>query len=189
MPPAAEMQRFCDAPTKTLERHELAVEVHRRVSRYLARTLSDPDLIADLTQEAVLAVLRYADRLREAGAFWGWVYRIASNKRRQHFRDRERFRRIVSKSDLAHRRESSGDEGWQHACGAELSAHTNAALVRLPDRYREAIRLRVLEGYAHADVARLIGCSPAVSRQMCHRAKASLRSDGRLRALAGVNAA
>jgi RNA polymerase sigma-70 factor (ECF subfamily) len=44
------------------------------------------------------------------------------------------------------------------------------AVARLPDRLREVFVLRVVEGYAHHDIASLLGISESSSKVRLHRA-------------------
>ena len=72
----------------------LAALVGERVYAHVNRVTLDAELAQDLTQETLLEVHRSLDRLREEDRFWIWVFRIASNKTRQHFRLESRRRML-----------------------------------------------------------------------------------------------
>src|SRR5947209_18460552 len=59
---------------------EALVERWRRpVARFLFRCTGRADLVQDLCQEVFLRVYQAGPRYREAGAFPGWLFRIALN--------------------------------------------------------------------------------------------------------------
>jgi DNA-directed RNA polymerase specialized sigma24 family protein len=51
------------------------------------------------------------------------------------------------------------------------------AIERLPDAYREALRLVNWEGCSHAEAAQILGCSVNAVALRLHKAKARLRED------------
>jgi RNA polymerase sigma-70 factor (ECF subfamily) len=65
-----------------------------------------------------------------------------------------------------------------------LAGQARAAILRLPDLYRDAFVLRDLEEMTTAEVAEILGIETAAVRQRVHRARLMLR--GYLSALAGV---
>ena len=59
----------------------------RRVYAYIRRVTLKEDVAADLAQDTVVAVLNHLSGLRQHDRFWPWVFRIANNGIRQHYRE------------------------------------------------------------------------------------------------------
>jgi RNA polymerase sigma factor (sigma-70 family) len=144
---------------------------------FLLRETGDREVTADLTAEVFAAVFLVARRFRArgAGSARPWVLGIARNKlresrRRGRVEDRARRRlafepEVLDDDDLARVEEL--------AAGAEPPVLE--LVEQLPERQRDAVRSRVIEGREYGDVARELGCSELVARQRVSRGLARLR--------------
>jgi RNA polymerase sigma factor (sigma-70 family) len=143
---------------------------------FLLRETGDREVTADLTAEVFAAVFLVARRFRArgAGSARPWVLGIARNKlresrRRGRVEDRARRRlafepEVLDDDDLAR---------VEELAGAEIPVLE--LVEQLPERQREAVRSRVVEGREYGDVARELGCSELVARQRVSRGLARLR--------------
>lgn len=135
----------------------------------LARRMAGAQAADDLTQEIFVRAWRKLDTFRGDARFGTWLYRLAMNlilSRREAMRRREdRFRtgeRIL--------------EGFHARPGTPgLSVDLEAAVERLPDGAREIFVLYDVEGYTHAEIARMLEVSTGTSKSQLHRARALLR--------------
>ncbi len=153
---------------------ELCHREWRPIYALLYAALQDRAEAQDLTQEVFLRALGALGRFREGEApFRAFLKAIARNL----LRDRWRGRR-PGPVDLALVREMpSGDADLAEASAAEAErARLLAALGALPDDYQVVVRLRLLEGRSSAEVATILGRSPAATRQLLHRALGALRA-------------
>ncbi len=161
-------------------RAQLVARIRRRVLGYLSRMTGDDDQAADLTQDTLVAVLQTLDSLRDADRFWPWIYSIAANKARQHFRT-ERRRRALQPAVLARSPGASGvapgPEGLDLLSRNELIRLTRLAIDNLAGRYRLVLVMRFYEARPHADIARTLACSELNARATCFRAKLALRQE------------
>lgn len=68
----------------------LAILVRPQISSYIHRHVHDEHTAEDLTQETLLALIRYLRRIHisQESAFWAWVYRTALSKVQDHGRRR-----------------------------------------------------------------------------------------------------
>ena len=64
----------------------LVVKYHDRLLCHIRRRVTDPDLAKDLTQETWLKAYRAIQSYRCDSAFYSWLYRIAENVIKDHFR-------------------------------------------------------------------------------------------------------
>lgn len=139
------------------ERHGAAV------LRFARRMLSDENHAHDILQETFLVVARDAAAFR-TGSAKAWLLEIASRRVRDEFRRRRR----------AQRRERAGAR--QEAVeDPEVSDELDAALARLPAAQRAALELRVVDGLAHAEVARILGVSLRTTKEWTKLGLARLR--------------
>jgi len=154
-----------DAFAHLMARHErgvLSVALSRLPSLEEAR---------DAAQETFVRAYLSLSSLRDPGAFRAWVTRIARGTATDAAR---RLQREVLAGDLA------GEEG-ERAQGpsetAAVSPEVRQALERLPRLSRLAVILHYTGGYSHAEVAELLGLTPAAVKTRLSRALGRLRKE------------
>jgi len=153
---------------------EIMLASERRVSLLAWRILGDAEEVKEATQETFLRVFRHLRRFDERLDFFGWLFRISVNVCRD-IEKRRRRRWIFAPLERAFSVASS-------ARGAEetLTANDDAALLTraidaLPRKERLAVILREVEELPTADVAAILGVSPATVRVQVSKARAKLR--------------
>lgn len=119
------------------------------------------------------AFLRAYDALRASEGEMNlrpWLYRIAHNQSLNILRDRS----------LAHDELSEGIDGVERPDQAfeknERLRDTLAAVTALPERQRNAIILRELEGRGYEEIATQLGVTGGAVRQLLSRARTTLRA-------------
>lgn len=143
------------------------------VSRFLARRVVDPQLVADLTAEVFHEVIRSAHTYRAGrGSELGWLYGIARNvlandRRREGLRLRaERGaagRRLLDDDDIARLEERIDAESAARRLRQALSA--------LPESERAVVELVAVDGLSLKDAASVLGIRPGTARVRMHRAR------------------
>ena len=163
----------------------LVVRYQHRVFRLACRLTSETDA-PDVVQETFLQIYRHLSTFRGDALFSTWVYRIATNVGLMHRRARAR-RPTEPLDEFLPRFDADGTfEATPDALRIpsrvdelldrhELARKAQAAVVRLPDLYREAFVLRDLEELCTAEVALVLGVEPATVRQRVHRARLLVR--------------
>lgn len=136
-----------------------------RYAFWLAR---DPGVAEDVVQETLLRAWRSLDSLSDDGAARPWLLTIA---RREHARlyERKRFD-MVDVDALDERDNAALAVSDDHDAG-----DVRAAMLALPDDYREPLVLQVLMGYTTDEIAQHLGLTNgAVLTRLC-RARQKLR--------------
>lgn len=147
------------------------------VQRFVARRVADPHLVADLTAEVFLAVIRSAHTYRaDRGSVVGWLYGVAHNvvsaERRRRAREHRAHERVAG------RRELTGEDvaRIEDRIDAEARARQlGAAMDRLSAGERAVLELVVLDGLTVTDAAHALHIQPVTARVRLHRAKRALR--------------
>jgi len=154
---------------------------HRgEIYAYLVRMIRDPELAADMTQDAFVRAYRaYAD-LDDPAKARAWLYQIAHRVAL----DEIRRRRIIRFVPWAGESRGSSPSAEHVVLEGRLSGDLERALRRIPDRQRSALLLAEVHEMTGLELAAAMGTSHVAARALLTRARESLR-----RALAEERAA
>jgi RNA polymerase sigma-70 factor (ECF subfamily) len=145
----------------------------KRVFNYLLRLTGRPEDAMDLSQEAFLKAYQNIRKLDDPARFGPWLYRIAHNEAHSLFRRR---RPETALTDL-----SGGDAPSErnHAPGfsMDLSLAVTAALDRLNPEQREAVVLKVYEGFKFDEMAEVLGCPVSTVKSRLYTALDLLKTE------------
>src|ERR1700733_3957022 len=135
----------------------------RSLWAYLARVSSDPALADDLMQESFVRFLCAAPPLDGEVASRRYLFRIATNLLRDHWR-RQRSTPIDEIPE-----ELFATKG--HAAQSDALAMLGPALAQLRPRDRQLLWLAYAEGYGHREIAEVTGLASASIRLLLFRAR------------------
>ncbi len=154
-----------------------------RVLRYASRLLSDRAEAEDVAQDAMLRLWRVAPVWRAGEAQVStWLYRVATNLCTDRLRGRGR--KPVVTSDDAPEIADGGVGAEAGLIEADRMAALQAALDTLPDRQRQAVVLRHIEGLTNPDIAQVMDIGVEAVESLTARGKRALAA-----ALSGQKAA
>jgi len=157
----------------------LAEEAEGRLRAYIYRVTLDHDLTQDLSQEALLQMVKSLTSLKKAERFWPWLYRIAQSKIQQYYKTRQRKAAIsetdIYKDFLAHRAGDRHEDGLAQLARKELSKKVMSAMQKLQQQYRAVLSLRCLEQLSYSDIGVAMECSEVTARVLFFRAKQALK--------------
>lgn len=143
-----------------------------RVYRYLDRLSGEPDLAADLTQEAFVRLYR---RGAAPDAPVAWLITVATNLFRNARSTRARRTRLLTTARGAALVADPPPSPAQAVDAAEAGRRVREALDRLPDRERRLLLLRA-EGYSYRDIAIALELNDASVGTLLARAKRAFRT-------------
>ena len=151
----------------------LTVRLVPRVLGYAARLLGDRAEAEDVAQEAMLRLWRVAPEWRQGEAkVTTWLYRVTTNLCTDRLRVRRR--RQVSTLDDAPDIEDGAPAAVSVLMESDRMAALNAALVALPDRQREAVVLRHIEGLTNPEIAAVMDIGIEAVESLIARGKRAL---------------
>ncbi len=128
----------------------------KRVYNYLLRITANREDALDLTQDTFLKAYQNLRKLDDPGRFAPWLYRIAHNEAYSMFRKR-RPETDVDEIEP----ESTGNKvtvGGSSVFPIELSLAVTSALDRLSVDQREAVVLKVYQGFKFEEMAEILSC-------------------------------
>ena len=144
-----------------------------RILRYAGRLLADRSEAEDVAQEAMLRLWRVAPDWRQQEAKVStWLYRVATNLCTDRLRARKR--RQTDALDLVAEPEDGAPGVVAGLITADRMAALNAALAGLPDRQREAVVLRHIEGLTNPEIAEILHIGVEAVESLTARGKRTL---------------
>ena len=149
---------------------ETIVERYRRaLMRYVSRLLP-PERAEDVVQQSFVNAYEAMHRDGAELNLKPWLYRIAHNTALNALRDRGlQHDELDERIDGVER----PDQALERAQGLR---DVLVAVQALPDRQRDAIVLRELEGRSYEEIALALGVTDGAVRQLLNRARNSLRA-------------
>lgn len=128
----------------------------KRVYNYLLRITGNREDALDLAQDVFLKAYQNLRKLEEPGRFAPWLYRIAHNEAYSMFRKR---RPETDVDDMEPRSTEGGiTVGGSSVFPIELSLSVASALGRLSDEQREAVVLKIYQGFKFEEMADILEC-------------------------------
>lgn len=152
----------------------LAQRLTPRVLGYAARLLGgDRAEAEDVAQEAMLRLWRIAPDWRQGEAqVTTWLYRVVTNLCTD--RQRGRRRRGAMALDDAPEVADAAPGAVAGLIAADRTAALQAALAALPDRQRQAVVLRHIEGLPNPEIARVMDIGVEAVESLTARGKRAL---------------
>jgi RNA polymerase sigma-70 factor, ECF subfamily len=136
----------------------------------------------DLAQETFVRVFKSCKSFRTNERFSTWLYTIAANLARNHFRWRSRHPAVSLETETSDADQTLGSTLTandpapnEQTLAAERAAAVQAAVSRLPEELREAIVLCEWEERTVAEAAMILQATPKAIESRLYRARQILR--------------
>lgn len=143
-----------------------------RIYAHAHRMLRNQADAEDVAQEAMLRLWRIAPEWRQGEAkVTTWLYRVVANL----CTDRLRRARTKPLDAVAEPEDGAASVAQQMQTRARIDA-LHGALATLPDRQREAVVLRHIEGLANPEIAEIMQISIEATESLTARGKRALAS-------------
>lgn len=151
----------------------LTLRLTPRVMAHAGRMLGNHSEAEDVAQEAMLRLWRAAPDWRQGEAkVTTWLYRVVGNLCIDRLR---RARNVALDAIEEPADKAKGPEGRLQDNARARALQT--ALARLPDRQRQAVVLRHIEGLSNPVIASVMGISVEAVESLTARARRSLAAD------------
>jgi RNA polymerase sigma-70 factor (ECF subfamily) len=146
---------------------------------WLQELLHDEQTSLDLVQETFAQATRHIGSLRDPERFGAWLFGIAHQKCRQHWR-KQRPARAWESLDAEDREASCADETdpapdeW--LIRKEAREQFYRALAELTPEHRAVVLLHFLEGFSLEEIGRVTGAPVGTVKSRLHYARKALKT-------------
>ena len=147
----------------------------KRVYNYLLRITANREDALDLTQDTFLKAYQNLRKLDDPGRFAPWLYRIAHNEAYSMFRKRKPETDVDALAPEA--TETKISVGGSPVFPIELSLAVASALGRLSVDQREAVVLKIYQGFKFEEMAEILNCPASTVKSRLYTALELLKAD------------
>jgi len=152
------------------------------VFHFLCRMVGNEDDANDLAQETFARVFRARASFRPGEKFSTWLFTIAANLARNHFRWRARHPNVSLEAESGEAEQTLGSTlpsddpaPNEQALTAERAQAVRSAVGKLPEDLREAIVLCEWQELSVAEAAAILESTPKAVESRLYRARQILR--------------
>jgi RNA polymerase sigma-70 factor (ECF subfamily) len=123
----------------------------------------------DITQETFLIVYRKLRNLRKTNSLTNWIYTITLNLVRENLRKKYRMKLLdnLNENLIFYNDENNSNE--------EIKEKIRTAIEKLPEKQREAINLKFMEGLKIKEISKIMECKDGTIKAHIFRGIKTLR--------------
>ena len=145
---------------------------------YLYRTVGDYETAADLSQEVFVRIYRSRKKYRPKAAFSSYIFTIAANLAKNHFRWKKRHPEAELSDAISGALtddDTESSDPSRHLEATEEGKKIKAAVQRLPEKFRTPVILYHFNELPQSEIAKILGCSEKAVETRLYRARKQLR--------------
>jgi len=147
----------------------------KRVYNYLLRITANREDALDLTQDVFLKAYQNLRKLDDTSRFAPWLYRIAHNEAYSMFRKR---RPETDVDELEPESTETGiTVGGSSVFPMELTLAVASALERLSKEQREAVVLKIYQGFKFEEMSEILECPVSTVKSRLYTALELLKKE------------
>ena len=147
---------------------------NERIYLYMRRLGHNRQVSEDLTQESFIQAWQHINQLKNGKALNSWLYRIASNVSKLHWR-RHKGRESASIEAIGIDVPESDEDGSNRVEHYEQLGRLKDAVAALPIKLRQAIVLHYMQQLTIAEAAEAAGIRQGTFKSRLNRALETLR--------------
>jgi len=163
------LDRFEDGDQGALE--EIVSKYQKPIFFFILRMVWDEADAADLSQKTFINAFRNIGRFNRRSNLKTWLYRIAINVCKNHFRDDPRRREVNIEGMVIADQKNPLD----HVISEQETTGLSLALNHLPEKQRYTVILKVYQGLKYREIAAISGCSEGAAKANFHFGVKKLR--------------
>jgi RNA polymerase sigma-70 factor, ECF subfamily len=169
------VQRAQEGDERAFE--QIVKQHQQRVFGLIARILHQRDIVEDIAQQVFLKVYLSLNRFDQRAAFSAWLYRIAKNECWDYLR-KKKIRPLLYESELSKeqvlalsRKPSFGRRAARLDDRTETNNMLQSVLEILPERDRQLLLLKEVEGFSVQELADVFGLNVNTLKARLFRAR------------------
>lgn len=132
--------------------------------------IKDDDIAQDVMQEAFIKAFKKIGSYNGTASFGSWLKRIVINQSLDWLK-KQRIETVELKEEVAY---LSTDEPWEVENDISMAV-IYRCIESLPQKCKNVVKLYLLEGYDHQEVAQILEISEVASRSQLSRGKSKLK--------------
>ena len=155
-----------------------------KLFNYLVRCLQNEEDAADAAQDTFVRVYQNCTKFDARAKFSTWLYAIATNRVKDHYRHRSRHPQV----SLDAENEATGDDFRESVPehnptpsesleGAERVQAISKAVAELPEELRTPLILSEYEELSHAEIGEILKCTAKAVETRIYRARKLLQGN------------
>ncbi len=153
---------------------ELVEQHSAEIFAYVWRLLRETHDAEDCLQETFLRAFRSYGRVRAGTNYRAWLYKIATNTARSHWKRRQR--QEARTIDLDPEWQADGMSVADRVERKTLLAAVARAVETLPEQQRAALIMRKYQELSYAEIAAALECTEAAARANVYQAVKKLQT-------------
>ena len=142
----------------------------RKMMSICMRYAHNRDQAQDIMQDGFVKVFQKMDHYRGDGPLGGWIARTMVNTALDHIRRNKPYDHSLDLTEAEHLHQED-----EQVLSAMSTDELMALIQSLPTGYRTVFNLFAIEGYAHKEIAEMLGVSENTSKSQFMKARAYLR--------------
>lgn len=144
------------------------------VKRFIFTYVKDASVTDDLVQDVFLKVYLKLDTFEDRSSLKTWLYRIAINRCKDHFRSWHYQKvQLTKKLDLLHLKSGKTPEHYLLKKSEDLSLARE--ILSLNPKYREVILLYYYRDFSISEISQILNLKASTARTRMQRARAQLK--------------
>jgi len=153
-------------------------DYHQKVYNTAITMLGNAEDAEDVVQEIFMKIYRKVSSFDGRSKIGTWLYRIAVNVCIDHVRRNKvlRTKTLSVEEETLINLQEKGNEVEKSVTSGEVNKITRNAITRLSPKLRTVVVLRDLQGFAHAEIAVILGCSKGTVSSRLSRGRLKLRA-------------
>jgi RNA polymerase sigma-70 factor (ECF subfamily) len=163
------LDRFKAGDRGALE--QIVSRYQKAIFFFILRMVWDETDAADLSQRTFVNAFRNIRGFDGRSSFKTWLYRIAINVCKNHFRDDPRRREVNIEGVVL----VDGTNALEHMISEEERRRLSLALNELPEKQRHTIILKVHQELTYKEIAEITGSSEGTAKANFHFGVKKLR--------------
>ncbi|MDH5445834.1 MAG: RNA polymerase sigma factor [Gammaproteobacteria bacterium] len=153
---------------------ELVSRHQKALFQFVWKRIGHESDALDLVQKVFIQVFSKAEQFRGDANFKTWLYQIAINHCKNHYRSKERQRiDDVEIDDLKLQSDTNTQEEIEDI---EQKRILNKAIMKLPDKQRLTLELHLYQGHTFPEVAEILGCAVGTAKANYHHAIITMKN-------------
>jgi RNA polymerase sigma-70 factor (ECF subfamily) len=157
-------------------------ELRDRLRAFIARRVENPADVEDLLQEVFLRIHQHLSTVRDTGRLLPWIFQMARNVITDYYRAASRRHEIPAHPPY----NSEGDMGARESAASlqseeqtshqyDLALCLTPLIARLPEPYREAVRLVEIDGRPQRELSERLAVSLSGAKSRVQRGRDKLK--------------